>query len=367
MNGPDFHEIARAGDLLSEVLYVQAPDGAVLQLSRSFERLTGTPTTAVLDNARLWIELVHVEDREKLAAERQRRLDEGTPGQVQYRVRHRIHGGEVVLADHAIPVTDADGAVVRVDGVLVDLTLRAAREEDWARQRRLEAMGRLTTSVAHSYNNLLTVITGYASALEDVTGLDPLEQRAVVQITSAAERASDLSGRLVTLARGDHPPRARAIPTLRFLAEARDLLRGMLTRAIELRVAAQPDLPPMQGDPTRLLEALLHLAANARDAMPQGGTLTLAAYLDEHDARRMIIEVADTGHGMTEDVLARAFDPFFTTRDRDDMSGLGCALAREIASDHGGSIAIESTPGKGTRVWLRIPVRTAGVGRRGLA
>jgi two-component system, cell cycle sensor histidine kinase and response regulator CckA len=366
VNGSDFHEIARAGDLLSEVLYSQGPDGSVRQLSRSFERLTGMPAAAVQDNAGMWLELVHAEDRERLDDERRRRLAEGTPGEVQYRVRHRIHGAEVVLLDHAIPVQDDDGAVVRVDGVLVDLTLRAARDEDWARQRRLEAMGRMTTSVAHSYNNLLTVITGYASALEDVSGLDPLEQRAVAQITTAADRASDLSRRLVTLARGDVPPRARTIAVVRLLAEARDMLRGMLSRAIELRVAAQPDLPPIQGDPTRLIEALLHLAANARDAMPQGGTITLAAYLDEHDERRLLIEISDTGSGMTEDVLARVFDPFFTTRERDDMAGLGCALAREIAQDHGGTIAVDSTPGKGTRVRLRLPVRTAGVGRRGL-
>ena len=355
MTTAPFHAMAIDGDRLTEVLYSLAPDGSVLLLSGSFERSSGTPAAALRDDPSLWMEMVVPEDQSRLKAERERRVTEGTPGEVVYRMRNRIDGAVHVLLDHAIPLQDEAGELIRIDGVLTDVTLRAARQASESRQGRMEALGRLTTAVAHSFNNILTVISGYASALETNPALDPLEQRAVERIGTATDRAADLTRRLVIYARGDDVPGPRDVHPLLLLKEVRDLLRGMLSRAIELEVLAEPDLPVIHVDPMRITEALLHLAANAREAMPHGGTLTLAASCTESQDR-LKLELRDTGTGMTREVLARAMDPYFTTREKDGAVGLGCCLAREIAKDHGGTLDIFSTPGDGATVVFSLPM-----------
>jgi len=350
-----WHAIAADGSQLSEILYSLGPDGAVLQLSATFERTSGIPAAAVRDDPSLWMECVVDEDRPRLVVERERRASEGTPGEVVYRVRNRTDDRIRVVVDHAIPLADDAGKLIRIDGVLTDVTLRAAREVSEARQARLEVLGRLTTAVAHSFNNILTVISGYASALETHPALDPLEQRAVERIGSATERAAELARRLVLHARGDDQPGPRNVHPVRLLQEARDLLRGILSRAIELEVLGEPGLPLIHVDPLRITEALLHLATNAQHAMPQGGTLTLSARHSEPEGR-LVLEMCDTGTGMPREVLDRVFDPYFTTRQEDGATGLGCPLARAIAEDHGGTLELFSTAGEGVRALLSLPV-----------
>ena len=237
-----------------------------------------------------------------------------------------------------------------------------ARAEDAASAQlgRLQALGQLTAAVAHTFNNLLTVVAGYASALETSPRLDGLERRAVDRIVTAAEQAASLTETLVRSARGD-PPRVREVQMLAFLLEARDLLGSMVGRSIQLEVLAQQDLPRVAVDPARLHEAVLYLAANARAAMPAGGSLVLSAYLDGGDdgddgspPRAVVLEVRDSGEGIATSALPHVFDPGFTTRP--DAPGLGCSQVRAIVEQWGGSAEIESLPGDGTRVLLRLPV-----------
>lgn len=243
-------------------------------------------------------------------------------------------------------------------------TLRLlARAEDAASAQlaRLQALGQLTAAVAHTFNNLLTVVAGYASALETSPRLDGLERRAIDRIVAAAEQAASITETLVRSARGD-PPRVQEVQVLAFLREARDLLRSMIGRSIQLEVLAQQDLPRVACDPARLHEAVLYLAANARAAMPAGGSLILSAYQDGDPdngeptaaARAVVIEVRDTGEGIATTALPHVFDPGFTTRP--DAPGLGCAQVRAIVEQWGGSAEVESHPGDGTRVLLRLPV-----------
>ena len=346
-----WHQIAADGELLTEVLYSLDGDGSLLFASSTLERVCGVPVAALREDSGSWLAQVVEDDRERVAAERQRRVREGTPGEVSYRVRNRINGVVSVLLDNGVAVHDEAGTVVRIDGVLRDISRHAARDTDGARQARMEAMGRMATSVAHSLNNILTVVSGYASALEGNPGLDPLEQRAIVQISAAAERASDVTRRLIGFALGK-PPGVRPIHVVRFLKETRDLLRGMLSRAIELEVLAEPDLPQFRGDPLRLQEVMLHLADNARLAMDQGGKITLSARREDG---RLLLEMRDTGTGMRREAVERAFDPFFTTRDQ--AAGLGCSYVQEIVEDHGGTVELHSILGEGTRVVIRLPLQ----------
>ena len=239
-----------------------------------------------------------------------------------------------------------------------DVRARLTEAEATARAQldRLRALGQLTAAVAHTFNNLLTVVAGYASALETSERLDSLERRAIDRIVVAAEQAASMTEHLVRSARGD-PPRTTEVQMVAYLLECRDQQTTKVGRSIQHEVLAQQDMPRVTCDPARLKDAVLYLAAKAREAMPSGGHLTLSAYAPEDGApRSLILEIRDTGEGIAPAALPHVFDPGFTTRPRPDAAGLGCAQVRAIVQEWGGSVAVESQPGDGTRFLLRLPV-----------
>ena len=230
---------------------------------------------------------------------------------------------------------------------------RLARAHD----QRLQALGQLSAAVAHSFNNLLTVITGYASTLEMSPQLGTLELRAATAIASAAAQAATMTRRLVRASRPEAAPLG-PLQTLPFLAEAREVLNSVMGRSISVQVLAEQDLPPLSCEANGLLDALLLLTANAREAMPAGGTLILSVYMETErdDQAAVVIEVQDDGEGIPPDCLSRVFEPGFSTRSRPDAAGLGCARVRSIVEDAGGSVKVDSTPGEGTRFLLYLPI-----------
>ncbi len=354
-----FADLAPLLDRLREVAVSLDPEGRVVFAAAGVEALTGQARDDLVGATDPWLDAVLDEDRAALREARRRVLAGDGAVAHEYRLRHP--GRDVLRAvrERWWPVVGDDGAVRRVDGLIEDRTLALARELDDDRRQRHERLGAMAGGIAHAFNNLLTVISGYASALEGNDKLDELEQRAATQISVAADRATDATRRLVAYQQG-MPGRVEPIHVLRFLKETRDLIHGMISRSIELKVLGQRDLPELRGDPSRLQEAVLHLVANAREAMPQGGTLTLAVFPDERDGvAHLVMEVRDTGRGMDPAVRERVFEPFFTTREPgEDALGLGCALALEAVRAHGGTIEVESAPGEGTTFALWLP--TAG-------
>ena len=282
-----------------------------------------------------------------------------------------VHRLRDALLAHLPMDANEDRAEVRrrADALALDLiTERERRRETRARLteaqaaaeaqiRRLRALGQLTAAVAHTFNNLLMVVAGYASALETSPRLDGLERRAIDRIVIAAEQATSMTEHLVRSVRGD-PPRITEIQVVPFLSQARDLLRSMVGRSIHLEVLAEQDMPRVRCDPARLHDAVLYLTANAREAMPSGGHLTLSAHVEPGDGapRTVVIEVRDSGEGIAPATLPHVFDPGFTTRPRLDAAGLGCAEVRTIVETWGGSVDVESQPGEGATFRLRLPV-----------
>ncbi len=346
-------EARGVSELLDQVPYTRDADGALTFVASTVESLVGISAEELLAAPGRFEERIEPEDRPAYDAEAARRVEQRTAGSVAYRLRHADGSRVVAVVDRAVIVPGEDAP--HIAGVLTDVTLRNARDAAAARDERMLLLGTMAGGLAHSYNNILTVISGYSSAFEDVEGLGDLERRAIAKIAAAADRATEMTHRLILYTVGEEPA-VRPVNLLRVLKESRDLIRGLVSRAVDLKVVAEPDLPPVLGDTGRLVEALLHLVSNAREAMPRGGTLVLAAYRSKEDpAGHVILEVRDTGSGIPEDVLPRVFDPFFSTRDRDDAAGLGCAQVREIVADHGGTVSIESVPGEGTRVVIRLP------------
>ncbi len=259
-------------------------------------------------------------------------------------------------------------------------TVGAALQREGAEARlfqsqRLEALGQLTGGVAHDFNNLLTVVSGNLQMLEDRIADDALGARLAKAALRATSRGADLTRKLLAFSRRQ-TLQPRAIDVAQLLDSIVDVLRRTLGAKIDVRLDLEDALPPAKADPGMLDTALLNLAVNARDAMPDGGRLTLSASrvsAPAHPATRdeplvagdyVRIVVADTGSGMSPEVLARAFEPFFTTKESGKGSGLGLSLVYGFAKQSGGHIDVHSTPGAGTSIALYLPADDGSAGPR---
>ena len=259
--------------------------------------------------------------------------------------------------------------------LFVSLLERAAAERELrqsrarlARTGRLEVVGRMATGIAHDFNNLLTAILGYGELLEEELGdADPRCEEAG-EIRRAAERAAKLVEHILSFSRREPGP-LRAIDPNATLADLEKLLRRVVGDGVELAFELGRDVPEVCADPGRLEQAVVNLAVNGRDAMPEGGQLrisTAAVELTRGDARRLhagalkaghyvSIRVADTGIGMDEATRRRLFEPFFTTKRARGGTGLGLAMVAAIVAECDGRITVESRPGEGTRFEILLP------------
>jgi signal transduction histidine kinase len=258
---------------------------------------------------------------------------------------------------------DADGAPVRMTGVVSDVTGRKDADAQLAQAQKMDAIGQLTGGVAHDFNNLLTPIVGSLDLLRRRYSDDPRTQRMIAGALQAAERAATLTQRLLSFARRQAlQPRAVDIGAL--IDGIVDLVRRSLGPSIAVELDIPQPLSSARVDPNQLELALLNLAINARDAMPGGGRLTLAVRETPVDSRNVMglepgsyvrIAATDTGTGMDEETLARATEPFFSTKGVGKGTGLGLSMVHGLAAQSGGTLTLASEPGAGTTVELWLP------------
>jgi signal transduction histidine kinase/ActR/RegA family two-component response regulator len=230
--------------------------------------------------------------------------------------------------------------------------------------QRLESVGQLAGGIAHDFNNLLVVILNYASFVLDALDADHPARADAHEIAKAAQRASELTKQLLVFSRRG-VVHAQVVDLVAILSDVESLLRRTLGENVEVSTEVS-SVPNVEADPTQVEQVLLNLAVNARDAMPDGGSLSIAfAGVElESDAaqeadlppgRYARLTVTDTGRGMTEEALEHAFEPFFTTKPKGQGTGLGLATVYGIVKQAHGAIAIESAPGEGTRVTVDLP------------
>ena len=262
------------------------------------------------------------------------------------------------------PLRDAGGRITRVLAAARDVTERNLLEGRLRQAQKMEAVGQLTGGVAHDFNNLLQVVLSGLTLMERIQ--DP-DRRAQVadSVRRAAQRGGELTKRLLTVARRQslQPERIELDAWMQEGAGA--LLRQALRGDIRAELRLAPGLPAIEADPAELELALLNLAVNARDAMPNGGTLTVTAEAaqcyaitdpDGLDGAFVRLSVTDTGAGMSEETQARVFEPFFTTKGVGHGTGLGLAQVYGFARQSGGGVRLRSAPGQGTTVCLLLPV-----------
>jgi PAS domain S-box-containing protein len=240
---------------------------------------------------------------------------------------------------------------------------RQRAEAALLRAQKMEAVGQLTGGVAHDFNNLLTAVIGSLEMMQR-EAVNPRVGRLADSALRAATRGAELTQQLLSFARRQVlKPVAADVAAL--LGEMELLLRHAGGGAVEVAIDAPPGLWPCEIDPAQFQSAILNLVVNARDAMPEGGTVTIAVQNVEPSALPSAIDVAagayvavavrDTGHGMTQEALVRAFEPFFTTKEIGKGSGLGLSMVYGFAKQSGGGVGLESTPSLGTCVTLYLP------------
>ncbi|HLH93184.1 MAG TPA: PAS domain S-box protein [Xanthobacteraceae bacterium] len=252
------------------------------------------------------------------------------------------------------------------NGFMRDVTEKLAAEEQLRQAQKMETIGQLTGGIAHDFNNILTVITGTIEILEDGVSDDPALAEIAHMIDEAAVRGAELTQRLLAFARRQPlQPRTTDINVL--IVDAAKLLRPTLGEQIEIESVFEDDAWPALVDPSQLTSALINLAINARDAMPDGGKLVLETgnvHLDESYARGhaevhpgpyVMIAVSDTGHGIPSAIRDKVFDPFFTTKGVGKGTGLGLSMVYGFVKQSNGHIKIYSEEGHGTTIKIYLP------------
>jgi PAS domain S-box-containing protein len=271
---------------------------------------------------------------------------------------------ERVEADAAL--RDARDALQKNNEELERRVEERTREREVALQQlhesqKMESIGQLTGGVAHDFNNLLAVILGSLSLLKKAVPDDPRVSRLLDRAILGAERGATLTARLLAFARRQEL-KVEFVSLQKLLPEMLDFLRHSVGPNVAIHVEISPEVRAVEVDANQLELALINLAVNARDAMPQGGTLTIACHNEDHGKRVglqrdpfVCITITDTGEGMSAATLARAQEPFFTTKGAGKGTGLGLSMVQGFTAQSGGALRIRSEPGEGTKVTLWLP------------
>jgi PAS domain S-box-containing protein len=349
----------RIFQLSSDLFAIAGFDGRLRTVNPAWERLLGYSQEELL--SRPFVEFIHPDDHAN-AAEVVAALSRGEPA-ISFEDRLvRADGSPVTVSWTAVPEGEVFYAVGR------DVTVEREREEQLRQSQKMEAIGQLTGGIAHDFNNLLTGILGSLELMQSRIrqGRTADVERFATAATTAANRAAALTHRLLAFSRRQ-PIDPKPIDANRLVTSMEDLLRRTIGEAISLEMVTAAGLWITRCDANQLESAILNLAINARDAMPDGGRLTIEtcnAHLDSAYAARqrevrpgqyVCICVTDTGSGMPPDVLSRAFDPFYTTKPIGQGTGLGLSMVYGFARQSEGYAKIYSETGDGTTVKLYLP------------
>jgi signal transduction histidine kinase/CheY-like chemotaxis protein len=336
-------------------------------LSPRLREVFGIGPAAEIDLSKLVFDRIHRDDRRGFIDSL--KISADTLARWQHEFRIVLPGGDVRwVRSQAQPYRTPKGDTAW-DGIVFDITEHKRRDEQLRQAQKMETVGQLTGGMAHDFNNLLTVILGNVELLTEALAGDP-RLKALAEMTGeAAQRGADLTANLLAFSR-KQPLAPRITDINRLVARVDELLRGTLGEHISIVLALAGDLSHATVDPAQLEAAILNLAVNARDAMPEGGKLTIAtanAELNGDDAWRekgalsgpyVMVSVSDTGTGMTPEVQAKAFDPFFTTKDVGQGTGLGLSMVYGFVKQSHGHIQLHSEVGRGTTLKLYLPCST---------
>ncbi len=339
-------------------IFLKDPDGRYLLVNRAFERLHGRPAEDLV--GRLDREVLPVEVADRMRVDDLRVMSERHPIELQEEVRHGEQTRTFLSLKFPL-IDERDDELYGIGGVATDITHHTRLEARLREAQRLEAVGQLAGGVAHDFNNLLAVIANYAAFVRKELADGSRAAGDVDQIIAASRRASELTRRLLLFSRRQSGT-PEVLSLRRVIESVELLLQRTLGEEIDLRVHCDDRLWDVEADRSQLEQVLMSLALNSREAMPDGGVLTIraenAVLRDpaSPSSRAVSLTVADTGRGMAREVTAHAFEPFFTTKAVSGHGvGLGLATVYGIVTNARGKIELTSEPGRGTTVTVLLP------------
>jgi two-component system, cell cycle sensor histidine kinase and response regulator CckA len=341
------------------------PPYSTIYISPNIETL-GYPLDDWKRKRDMWASIIHEDDRERVLSEIERSMSQGLDTILEYRVVAE-DGTMRWWHDKGRFVLNEKGDKTGWQGVIVDVTETKKLEEQLKQAQKLESVGRLAGGIAHDFNNMLTAINGYSDlTLRRMKEDDPL-RRNVAEIKKAGERSAALTQQLLAFSR-QQILQTRIIDLNDIITDTAKLLQRLIGEDIQLVTALNPNAGRIEADPGQLSQVIMNLAVNARDAMPQGGKLTIETsrfYQDEKSTARYVslppgryvaLSVSDTGVGMSKEIQERVFEPFFTTKEIGKGTGLGLATVYGIVKQSGGNIWVYSEEGLGTTFRVYFPL-----------
>jgi len=358
-------EQAQLLDKARDAILAHDMEGRIVYWNKSAERLTGWSKEEML-GCEAHECLYDPEEEDKLQRCHETMMEEGEwTGELRMRAED---DEELIVKSRWSLVRDSTGAPKHVLVINTDITERKRLESQFLRSQRMESLGRLVGGIAHDLGNLLVPITLGVKVLNRRVGdSDDKVDRTLSMIQKSAERGSDMVEQVLAFARGVEGERVAVQPDT-IVDEVEEMTEETFPEDIEVRTHTEADLHPIVGDATQIQQVLMNLCVNARDAMPDGGTLSIEVQnvdFSEAEARRNIdaepgpyvcIEVQDTGAGMPDDVVDKIFEPFFSTKEEGEGTGLGLSTAYSIIQSHDGFLDVESEEGEGTTFWIYLPV-----------
>lgn len=347
-----------------EALWEWRPRTGALEWNEAFSHLFRFAPGEATQSPDWLVSRIHPDDRDATTAILADAL-RGRREECRRRFRFKRGDGSDALIDDRIVIAYDDEGPARVIGSMTDITVQKKQEEQLAAAQRLEAIGRLAGGVAHDFNNVLTAIHGFATfALEELPPASPSRDD-LVEILQGVDRAATLTRHLLAFSRHQamQPQLVDVNDSLRALEK---MLVRVLGEDVDLQTFLAPHLPLILVDPGQFEQVILNLVVNARDAMPDGGLLTIETSVTVNEAEPespsgtlagecVVIAVTDTGTGMESYTLEHIFEPFFTTKDRDKGTGLGLATSYGIIQQSGGHLMVYSEIGRGSTFKIVLP------------
>ena len=329
-------------------------DGRILRyeyVSRGAEAVYGIPTQILENDPGFWLRRFHPDDAKNIGIPALQKLRQLQTATIEYRYETsrgiwRWHRSRLM------PRMEADG-VVRVDGIETDVTDRVALEEQFRHAQKMEAVGQLAGGVAHDFNNILTAVLGYADLLLSRIQKNDPSRRAIEEIRKGGERAASLTRQLLAFSRRA-TTQPRAVDLNAAINNLEPMVRRLIDETIRFDLALAGGIGTVRVDPAQLEQVLVNLVVNARDAMPEGGTISIRTdrvVLGAEEAAAtpglvpgpyLRVVISDTGPGIPAPLLERIFEPFFTTKEPGRGTGLGLATVYGIVRQHGGRVTASS-------------------------
>jgi len=353
-------------DNAQEAIYVQELDGVIKFWNRSAERTYGYGAPEMIGSS-LQPHTAHALQAHEAAW--QQVLEKGE--WIGELVERTAAGKEITVEGHWTLVNNAAGEPRSILCIHTDITARKKLEEQFLRAQRMESIGTLAGGIAHDLNNVLSPII-MAVELLKMKNDDPVILDVLNTLETSAKRGADMVQQVLSFARGVHGERLIVQPK-HLLKEIQKIVADTFPKNIELKVAVKSDLWNVLGDPTQLHQVLLNLCVNARDAMPDGGRITVSAenvtldpqfaamHLEAKAGPHVVLQVQDNGTGMPAGLIAKIFDPFFTTKELGKGTGLGLSTSLAIVKSHEGFIQVNSELGRGSTFRIHLPAQVDGI------